>query len=132
MRNLPLALICAAALAACGSEQAGAPGTGGELANLVVSVDDDGASGPDAARQLAVECTTGTESAACNAAAGVSEGDLAPTAGDRACTQVYGGPQTASIRGTLHGDAVDASFSRINGCEIARWEQVQPLLGEVS
>jgi hypothetical protein len=128
MPILPLALICAAALAACGSEQAAAPG---ELADIVVRVDEDGAKGPDAARELKLQCQAPGESEACGAAAGVSDADLAPPAGDQACTQLYGGPQTASISGTLRGEHVDARFSRTDGCEIARWEHVRPLLGEV-
>ena len=29
---------------------------------------------------------------------------------DTACTQIFGGPETATIKGTIRGDAVDASF----------------------
>ena len=39
-----------------------------------------------------------------------------------ACTQQYGGPETATVKGTLDGKEIDAKFSRVNGCEIARWE----------
>ncbi len=130
MRFVPLALICAV-FAACGSDEAAAPGGAGGLANLVVRVDDDGAKGPDPARRLTVDCASASQSAACGAAARVSDADLAPTPGKIACTQLYGGPETASISGTLRGEKVDASFSRVNGCEIARWEHVRPLLGEV-
>jgi hypothetical protein len=131
MRFLPLALICAATLAACGSEGAAVGPADAGLADIVVRVDDDGAKGPDAARQLTLRCETPTQSKACGAAAGVSQSDLAPPPGDRACTQIYGGPQTASISGTLRGDHVDASFKRTDGCEITRWEHMQPLLSEV-
>ena len=129
MRVLPLAVICAAAVAACGSEQAAT--SGGHLASLIVRVDADGAKGGGAARELTLQCGAPTDSAACGAAAGVSEADLAPTPGDQACTQLYGGPETASITGTLRGARVDARFSRINGCEISRWGRVQDLLDEV-
>jgi hypothetical protein len=128
MRFVPLALICAPLLVACGSEQAAAPGG---LANLVVRVDEDGAKGPETARELKLQCEASSDSGACRAASGVTDADLAPTPGGQACTQLYGGPQTASISGTLRGEHVDARFSRRNGCEIARWEHVQPLLGEV-
>ena len=46
-----------------------------------------------------------------------------------ACTQQFGGPETATVTGTLHGDEVAARFSRENGCEISRWEKVAELLG---
>jgi hypothetical protein len=41
---------------------------------------------------------------------------------------IYGGPQTATIVGTLRGAAVKAEFSRINGCEIARWSELAKAL----
>lgn len=43
------------------------------------------------------------------------------------CTQVYGGPETATVTGTLDGKPVDASFSRTNGCEISRFDIASPL-----
>jgi hypothetical protein len=41
---------------------------------------------------------------------------------DAVCTEIYGGSATATITGTWAGDDVDASYSRTNGCEIARWD----------
>ncbi|MFF1254083.1 serine protease inhibitor [Pseudarthrobacter sp. NPDC058329] len=45
------------------------------------------------------------------------------------CTQQYGGPQVAVVTGTFHGRAVEAVFTRIDGCEISRWKTMAPLLG---
>ncbi|MFP5311917.1 MAG: serine protease inhibitor [Actinomycetes bacterium] len=45
------------------------------------------------------------------------------------CTQQYGGPQVAVVTGTFHGRAVDSTFTRTDGCEIARWKAMAPLLG---
>jgi hypothetical protein len=45
--------------------------------------------------------------------------------GDTICTQIYGGPQRATVRGSVDGRAVDARFSRSNGCEIHRWDSVR-------
>ena len=53
---------------------------------------------------------------------------LEPVAADQTCTQVYGGPEAATLRGTWQGEPVDALFSRQNGCEIARWDAVADLL----
>ncbi|MGH2922070.1 MAG: SSI family serine proteinase inhibitor, partial [Gaiellaceae bacterium] len=50
---------------------------------------------------------------------------FAPTPKNTACTLVYGGPQTAQVRGTFEGRRVNARFSRRNGCEIARWNRVR-------
>ena len=44
---------------------------------------------------------------------------------DAACTQIYGGPQTAVVTGRLRGARVRASFNRRNGCEIDRWQRVR-------
>jgi hypothetical protein len=38
------------------------------------------------------------------------------------CTAIYGGPQTAHVTGTLEGAPIDSTFTRTNGCEIARWD----------
>ncbi len=45
------------------------------------------------------------------------------------CTQQYGGPQVALVTGTFHGREVTATFKRTDGCEIARWKALAPLLG---
>jgi hypothetical protein len=51
-----------------------------------------------------------------------------PTPANVACSQVYGGPQKALIRGTWRGKAVDAQFDLENGCEVARWNLLLGLL----
>jgi hypothetical protein len=53
-----------------------------------------------------------------------NEDALKPVPGDVACTEIYGGPQLA----TISGSGVDATLSRTNGCEIARWDALAPLL----
>jgi len=42
-----------------------------------------------------------------------------------ACTDIYGGPQTALVTGRLRGQRVRASFNRHDGCETARWNRVR-------
>ncbi|MBD0709322.1 MULTISPECIES: SSI family serine proteinase inhibitor [unclassified Streptomyces] len=53
---------------------------------------------------------------------------FAPVPAGRICAQVYGGPALAHVTGTWLGHPVDARFSRVNGCEIARWENMEPVL----
>jgi Subtilisin inhibitor-like len=63
--------------------------------------------------------------AACAAVQAVIDdgGDpFAPVPSDAVCTEIYGGSATATITGTWEGEDVDASYSRTNGCEIARWD----------
>ncbi|MGG6381494.1 serine protease inhibitor [Paenarthrobacter sp. NEAU-H11] len=47
----------------------------------------------------------------------------------RLCTQQYGGPQVAVVTGIFHGRPVSSIFRRTDGCEIARWNAMAPLLG---
>lgn len=54
---------------------------------------------------------------------------FAPVPKNTACTQIYGGPQIATVTGTFRGEPVAAEFSRTNGCEIERWDRVAFLFG---
>ena len=48
---------------------------------------------------------------------------------DAMCTQQYGGPQVALVTGLLYGRRVHSRFTLTDGCEIARWRALAPLLG---
>ena len=54
-----------------------------------------------------------------------------PVPADAMCTQQFGGSATARITGSWRGQHVDASFDRTNGCEIARWNTLRPVLPNV-
>ncbi|MFJ8753687.1 SSI family serine proteinase inhibitor [Streptomyces sp. NPDC102441] len=60
----------------------------------------------------------------------VEAGDNPFVATDRnaMCTQQAGGPAAARVQGTWQGEDVDARFSRANGCEISRWNNLVPVL----
>ncbi|GAB3460719.1 hypothetical protein GCM10027519_21540 [Kineococcus endophyticus] len=64
---------------------------------------------------------------ACDAIA-AAKSPWAPVPKDMACTQVYGGAQTATVTGTWRGERVDARYARNDGCQIARWDRIAPLL----
>jgi hypothetical protein len=40
------------------------------------------------------------------------------------CTMIYGGPQVARVTGTFRGHKVWATFKRVDGCAVARWNKV--------
>jgi hypothetical protein len=48
--------------------------------------------------------------------------------GRRACTQVYGGPERARVRGRIGGRRIDRPFTRSDGCRIDEWTRAMPLL----
>jgi hypothetical protein len=143
MRRSTVALACSGllvlALAGCGGGQPrggpsgtatvvpGAPGTA-----LTIELNESGA-GAARAWNLTCEPAGGDHpdpAGACTAlrdAGGVDA--FAPLPKDAVCTEIYGGPQTATVRGTVDGKQVTAQFSRTNGCEIARWDALAPLLG---
>ncbi|MGW5618495.1 SSI family serine proteinase inhibitor [Streptomyces sp. NPDC003877] len=47
------------------------------------------------------------------------------------CTMQYGGPATAHVTGTWAGRPVYASYDRRDGCGIARWDRLVPLLPDM-
>jgi hypothetical protein len=51
-----------------------------------------------------------------------------PPRTDVSCTEEYGGPAVAEVTGRVQDIAIDARFTRTNGCEISRWERVDALL----
>lgn len=122
MRTLALPLLAAALLAACGSETPAAAPT---ATNLVVTVDPDGAHGSQPAKTVRLRCP----GAGCALTKRFTVKDFAPPRPDQACSMIYGGPETATIEGTLRGSHVQATFSRTDGCQTSRWEHVKALLG---
>jgi Subtilisin inhibitor-like len=53
---------------------------------------------------------------------------LPPVPKDKACTQIYGGPETATITGSWQGNRVISRFARNDGCQISRWKLMEGLL----
>ncbi|TCI97481.1 hypothetical protein [Aeromicrobium sp. IC_218] len=108
-----------------GDDEPAGPGTSGpRLADLEVVVDP----GTGEPRRERLACASADDSEACGALDALDPSALGPLGPGRACTQQFGGPETVRITGTLRGEPVDASFDRTNGCEISRYDQVQPLL----
>ncbi|MEU6365026.1 SSI family serine proteinase inhibitor [Streptomyces sp. NPDC046931] len=56
---------------------------------------------------------------------------FAPVPPRALCTMQYGGPATAHISGTWAGRPVDAQYDRRNGCQVARWDSLVPLLPDM-
>ncbi|MEU0387196.1 SSI family serine proteinase inhibitor [Streptomyces chartreusis] len=56
---------------------------------------------------------------------------FAPAPAGGFCTMQYGGPATARVTGTWAGRPVDATYDRRDGCAIARWDRLVPLLPDL-
>jgi len=93
-----------------------APGAGAQIWTLTCSPN--GGSHPDAAAACAMLTRHADD--------GVNP--FAPTPKNQPCTMVYGGPDVGTVTGTWNGQKVSATFSKENGCEIARWMRVAPML----
>ncbi|MGW0812679.1 SSI family serine proteinase inhibitor [Streptomyces viridiviolaceus] len=59
------------------------------------------------------------------------EDAFAPVPEGGVCTMQYGGPATAHVTGTWAGRPVDATYDRRDGCRIARWDRLVPLLPDL-
>src|SRR5215207_1156100 len=117
-------------LSACGDEGEEAVAT---AADLTVTVRPSGPDGPARTRQIqCAEMGSGASESDCRRLGGVTAEQLAPVPRLTACTEIYGGPATAWVRGTLRGQRVDARFDRTNGCEIGRWDRNRALIGDAA
>ena len=94
-------------------------------------LDEDGPRGPAKPRELRLRCDSERDSSACGAAGLLKPGDFEPVPDDMACTDIFGGPESARVTGELRGKPVESDFGRSNGCEISRWDAVADLLAQV-
>jgi hypothetical protein len=70
----------------------------------------------------------GTPEEGCRQAGRLARWLLSPPDPERVCTQVFGGPQTATVDGAINGRRIPRAFSRTDGCELADWDQMGLLL----
>ena len=84
--------------------------------------------------------TVGDPAAACNRIADLGAQATRPSGetsfppgpgspGTIVCTQVYGGPEVAVVRGRFLGAPVDARLTRENGCTMSSYDAAMKLLG---
>ncbi len=120
-----LALGAAVLLAAPAAQAAGATGSEDFTARVTVTV----SLGPDVPKTRTVLECPGPRARACRALH-ASPQALWPDP-DRVCTEIYGGPQWARIRGVVDGRSVDVIVNRANGCGIDDWESLRGVVPRV-
>ena len=75
-----------------------------------------------------MNCEEASDDAACLAVAELEASDFDPPPADQACTELFGGPDIATLQGEINGEEVDVELTRSNGCEIERFDAAVPLL----
>ena len=125
-RQLLVALVLgvlASTVAACGSET-----PDDELeSKLELSVQADEKAAPETA-SLTCPGAKAKDRDICAALDVVAPKVFEPVPVDQACTAIYGGPRKATVTGRYQDEPVSAVFTQENGCEIARWNQIKPVL----
>jgi hypothetical protein len=126
-----VACLLALAAAGCGGGDDDSQDAGAAAVNLTVTLRPEGPDGEAQTRRIECE-RIGPEAstAVCKGLAGVTPKQLEPVPANVACTQIYGGPGVARVKGTLLGEPVDARFELSNGCEIERWDRNRVLLDD--
>ncbi|MFE6767800.1 SSI family serine proteinase inhibitor [Streptomyces fimicarius] len=138
---LPMPLPLPGFLDGGNGEEVGEGTGGGDVrTRLTVSVENTGVAGADGTFELECGPTGGSHprgQAACDrlAEAGATRAGrqelFRETPEGTMCTMIHGGDATARIVGTWEGRAVDTTASRRDGCEIARWNSLVPVLPDV-
>lgn len=126
-------LLCLLVAAGCGADGPIGDDAQASMAryDLTVTFWPKGKDGPSRTASLTCDPNGGTHpdpGRACPALDAHPEA-LRPVPGDVACTEIYGGDQVAEVEGTgPGGERIRAILNRTNGCEIARWDALAPLI----
>jgi len=120
-------LVVCCVVAALAPVASGATGTA-----LTITYDDDsGKRGERVRWTLRCALAGGTHprpAATCRELARLGWQAFRPAPENRACTEIYGGPQVAIVTGRVAGRNIWARLTRIDGCQIERWDRVPSLL----
>jgi Subtilisin inhibitor-like len=108
-----------------------APGVARSVSLTITYWDDEQSSA--APQRWTLECnplggTLPNRKRACAKLSSLPRGAFARVPEDAICTQIYGGPQKAVVKGTIGSQRIWSSFRRRNGCEISRWQRFSPWL----
>ena len=128
--RIAILVVAAAAAAGCATGQVPSSGTGTVVkpaarSALEISTWRRGTDGP--VRTWTLRCPSGgtlpNAARACSRLDALGAKAFKAVPRNVGCTEIYGGPQVAEVRGTLDGRRIQARFTRTNGCEIDRWDR---------
>ncbi len=122
--RLLVAMLLAVLAAGCGEDEPAPRPASAAPTELRIAVDPDG-KGPRLPREHRLRCPGAR---VCGEVDRVVRRASATASEPGACTGRFGGSATARISGRQDRRPVDLSFARRNGCDIARWEDAEPLL----
>lgn len=126
-----LAVVTVVAAACGGEEEPGPPPALGPIEAELRFVVKDGPSAEPKRAELSCPASERRSEAACRELARMDARTFDPVPSDTPCPELYGGPETARVVGKLEAREIISRFSRVNGCEIARWQDLTPLLEEL-
>ena len=132
MRLVVVLVVAAAVFAGCATGQTPGSGSGssttvkpGARAALEITAWRRGTDGP--VRIWTLRCPPGgtlpAAARACSRLDALGATAFKPVPRNVACTEIYGGPQVAEVRGTFNGRRVQTRFTRNDGCRIDRWDR---------
>jgi hypothetical protein len=136
VRRLAPALALVVLVAGCGGDDekdSPVPTAAGKGSALELTLDADGADGEEP-QVKTVDCPDPPPPGPdplCGQVLLLSPDDLEPVPPQVPCPEIYGGPDTLRVEGTLEGKAVEATLTRENGCEIERFGTWLPILKEL-
>jgi hypothetical protein len=122
----------AALLGGCGSagnDSTASDSGATEVTDLRIALDPDGP-GEKQERSKTVECGPEAEQefSGCDLLTTLPPDFGKPTPAQTPCTELYGGPDVVEINGTLDGVQLEAKLTRADGCEVARFDPIVPVL----
>jgi hypothetical protein len=126
-----LALVAVVVVAIAGVA-GGGTATSGKTVSLTITYWADEQS-PTSFTRWTLRCNPGggtlsNRKRACAKLSTMTLGTFAPVPKNVLCTEIYGGPQKAVVKGTIGARRIWSSFRRRNGCEIERWNRFSPWL----
>jgi len=133
-----IALAASLVLASCGEDDKSTPRAPADRGAIELTIRaDDGARRaststltcrPGEQRATGALVKRATASRLCSAARKLAPLLTTPAPAGRRCTQIYGGPQTARITGTIDARRVNRTFKRTDGCAIEEYTRVAKIL----